>query len=83
MSDGNGEACVRRPDRPKIASWKDTLHDMAIQPVQQFRDTTGESATNEALIIDPRYLLHGGKVDGFCIVSPAPDRQCGAPVRMC
>ena len=58
---------------PNLASWKDVLHVHAIQPVQQFRYTTGKNATDSALIIEAMDLLHGGKVDGFCLVSSDSD----------
>ena len=45
----------------------------AIQPVQQFSYTSGKSATEWALISDARDLLHGGGVDGFCLVSSDSD----------
>lgn len=56
-----------------LTSWKDVLHVHAIQPIQQFRYTTGKNATDSALIIDAMDLLHGGKVDGFCLVSSDSD----------
>jgi uncharacterized LabA/DUF88 family protein len=56
-----------------LRSWKDVLHKMAIQPIQQFRYTTGKNATDSALIIDAMDVLHGKSVDGFCIVSSDSD----------
>ena len=56
-----------------MSGWKDTLHTHAIQPTQQFRYTTGKNATDSALIIDAMDLLHGGTVQGFCIVSSDSD----------
>ncbi len=37
---------------PQMTGWKDSLHSYAVQPVQQFRCTTGKNATDSALIID-------------------------------
>ena len=54
-------------------SWKESLHKYAIQPMQQFRYTTGKNATDSALIIDAMDLLHSNYVDGFCIVSSDSD----------
>lgn len=72
-----GTATVKRAygdwTTPNLAGWKDVLHVHAIQPIQQFRYTTGKSATDSALIIDAMDLLHGGKVDGFCLVSSDSD----------
>lgn len=58
---------------PQMSSWKDCLHSYAIQPMQQFRYTTGKNATDSALIIDAMDLLHANTVDGFCIVSSDSD----------
>lgn len=72
-----GTATVKRAygdwTTPSLAGWKSVLHVHAIQPVQQFRYTTGKNATDSALIIDAMDLLHGGKVDGFCLVSSDSD----------
>lgn len=56
-----------------LAGWKETLHNLAIQPVQQFRFTVGKNATDSALIIDAMDLLHSGTVDGFCLASSDSD----------
>lgn len=56
-----------------LAGWKETLHNLAIQPIQQFRFTVGKNATDSALIIDAMDLLHSGSVDGFCLVSSDSD----------
>ena len=72
-----GTATVKRAygdwTTPNLSGWKDVLHIHAIQPIQQFRYTTGKNATDSALIIDAMDLLHGGKVDGFCLVSSDSD----------
>lgn len=54
---------------PNMSGWKSALQMHAFQPKQQFRYTTGKSATDSALIIDAMDLLHSGRIDGFCIVS--------------
>lgn len=56
-----------------MSGWKDSLHSLAVQPVQQFRYTVGKNATDSALIIDAMDLLHSGSVSGFCIVSSDSD----------
>ncbi len=53
--------------------WKESLHKYAIQPIQQFRYTTGKNATDSAMIIDAMDLLHSNDVQGFCIVSSDSD----------
>ena len=58
---------------PALKSWKTMLLEHAIQPIQQFRYTTGKNATDSALIIDAMDLLYEGKLDGFCLVSSDSD----------
>jgi hypothetical protein len=72
-----GTATIKRAygdwTTPHLGGWRDTLNSLAIQPIQQFRYTTGKNATDSALIIDAMDLLHSGKVDGFCLVSSDSD----------
>ena len=72
-----GTATIKRAygdwTTPNLGSWKETLHTMAIQPIQQFRYTTGKNSTDSALIIDAMDVLHGDSVDGFCLVSSDSD----------
>jgi len=72
-----GTATVKRAygdwTTQNLVSWKEWLHRLAIQPIQQFRYTTGKNATDSALIIDAMDLLHSGSVDGFCLVSSDSD----------
>ena len=58
---------------PNLKSWKGVLHELAIQPVQQFSYTTGKNATDSSLIIDAMDLLHSGGMNGFCLVSSDSD----------
>jgi hypothetical protein len=58
---------------PNLRAWKETLHTMAIQPVQQFSYTTGKNSTDASLIIDAMDLLHSQNLDGFCIISSDSD----------
>lgn len=72
-----GTATVKRAygdwTTPNLVGWKETLHNLAVQPIQQFRFTVGKNATDSALIIDAMDLLHAGAVDGFCLVSSDSD----------
>ncbi|EDY39438.1 protein containing DUF88 [Cyanobium sp. PCC 7001] len=72
-----GTATVKRAygdwTTPQLSSWKEVLNVHAIQPVQQFSYTSGKNATDSALIIDAMDLLHGGRVEGFCLVSSDSD----------
>ncbi len=58
---------------PEMKSWKEVLHNYALQPVQQFRYTQGKNATDSALIIDTMDILYTAGVEGFCIASSDSD----------
>ena len=58
---------------PNMNGWKETLNNLAIQPIQQFRYTVGKNSTDSAMIIDAMDILHDGSVEGFCIVSSDSD----------
>jgi uncharacterized LabA/DUF88 family protein len=72
-----GTASVKRAygdwTTTNLKGWKDVLHKMAIQPMQQFSYTTGKNSTDSSLIIDAMDLLHGGSLNGFCLVSSDSD----------
>ena len=56
-----------------MSGWKDKLQTYAIQPIQQFRYTTGKNATDSAMIIDAMDILYTGGMDAFCLVSSDSD----------
>lgn len=58
---------------PNLGQWKTVLLEHSIQPIQQFRYTTGKNATDSAMIIDAMDLLYSETFDGFCIVSSDSD----------
>src|SRR5262245_31021485 len=58
---------------PNLVAWKNSLNKFAIQPIQQFRYTSGKNSSDSALIIDAMDLLYSGNFDGFCIVSSDSD----------
>ena len=58
---------------PNLGSWKSALLEHSVQPIQQFRYTTGKNATDSAMIIDAMDLLYAGHLDGFCLVSSDSD----------
>lgn len=60
---------------PDLKGWKEMLLHYAIQPIQQFRYTTGKNATDSAMIIDAMDLLYTDRFDGFCLVSSDSDLQ--------
>ena len=72
-----GTASVKRAfgdwTTPRLTPWKDRLNRFAIQPIQQFRYTSGKNASDSALIIDAMDLLHTGHFDAFCLVSSDSD----------
>lgn len=72
-----GTAIIRRIygdwTEPQMKSWKEVLNTYSIQPIQQFRYTTGKNATDIALIIDAMDVLYTSDVNGFCIVSSDSD----------
>lgn len=71
-----------------LNGWKSILLTHSIQPVQQFRYTTGKNATDSAMIIDAMDLLYTRRFNGFCLVSSDSDftrlaariREEGLPV---
>ena len=72
-----GTATVRRAygdwTSTQLVKWKSELLAHSVQPIQQFAYTVGKNSTDSALIIDAMDLLHGGTVDGFCLVSSDSD----------
>ena len=72
-----GKVTIRRIygdwTRPQMSSWKQVLNDTSFTPIQKFSYTSGKNSTDSALIIDAMDILHGGGVDGFCIVSSDSD----------
>ncbi len=89
---GLGAVNVRRAygnwSKDHLKGWAQRLHAFAITPVQQFDLTTGKNATDMAMTIDAMDLLHGGRIDGFALMSSDSDftplvmrlRQNGLPV---
>lgn len=57
----------------QMASWRTTILNNAIQPIQQYSNTTGKNSSDSALIIDTMDLLYTTNLDGFCIVSSDSD----------
>lgn len=58
---------------PALVSWKKTLLDHSVLPIQQYSYTSGKNSTDSAMIIDAMDILYTGKVEGFCIVSSDSD----------
>ena len=58
---------------PSLTSWKSTLLDNSIIPIQQYSYTSGKNSTDSAMIIDAMDILYSGQVEGFCLVSSDSD----------
>lgn len=56
-----------------LSGWREVMLTHAINPIQQWRYTTGKNATDSALIIDAMDILYSGNMQGFCIVSSDSD----------
>jgi hypothetical protein len=73
----HGDVTIRRAygdwTTPNLANWRPLMLSHAIQPIQQWRYTTGKNATDSALIIDAMDILYSDTVQGFCIVSSDSD----------
>jgi hypothetical protein len=59
--------------KPEMKGWQKSLNVYAIQPIQQFRYTTGKNATDSAMIIDAMDILYTADIQGFCLVSSDSD----------
>ncbi|WP_277451439.1 NYN domain-containing protein [Janibacter sp. DB-40] len=57
----------------QLGGWKEMLLRHAVQPVQQFPNSTGKNASDSTLIIDAMDLLWQGNVDAFALVSSDSD----------
>jgi len=56
-----------------LKNWKQSLNELAIQPIQQFAYTTGKNSTDASMIIDTMDLLYSNKFDAFALVSSDSD----------
>ena len=54
-------------------SWKDSLLESSLTPIQQYNYTVGKNSSDSAMIIDAMDVLYTGNVDGFIIVSSDSD----------
>ena len=72
-----GKATIRRIygdwTTNNMNGWKEMINEYSFSPVQKFSYTTGKNSTDSSLIIDAMDILHGNKIDGFCIVSSDSD----------
>jgi len=72
-----GKATIRRIygdwTNQHMNSWKETVNQYSISPIQKFAYTSGKNSTDSSMIIDAMDILHLKSVDGFCIVSSDSD----------
>ncbi len=58
---------------PYLKNWKQTMNELAIQPIQQFSYTQGKNSSDAAMIIDAMDLLYSNKFNAFAIISSDSD----------
>ena len=58
---------------PYLKNWKQTMNELAIQPIQQFSYTQGKNSSDAAMIIDAMDLLYSNKFDSFALISSDSD----------
>lgn len=72
-----GVANVRRAygdwSSPHLKGWRDSLHEYAIQPIQQFAYSKGKNASDMAMVIDGMDLLYARNLGGVAIVTSDAD----------
>ena len=72
-----GDANVRRIygdfTKPNLNGWAVVLTKHAVNVRQNFAYTAKKNSSDMELVIDAMDLLHGGRVDGFCLVSSDSD----------
>lgn len=54
-------------------SWKDSLLENSLSPIQQYSYTVGKNSSDSAMIIDAMDILYANNVEGFIIVSSDSD----------
>lgn len=73
----NGYVIVKRAygdwSSPCLKNWKQTMNELAIQPVQQFSYTQGKNSSDAAMIIDAMDLLYSDKFNAFALISSDSD----------
>lgn len=74
---GLGEPGLRRVygdwSSPSLGGWKKVAMELGLVMHQQSANTKGKNASDIGLVIDAMDILHGGKFDGFVLVSSDSD----------
>ena len=72
-----GDPCIRRIfgdfATPRMTAWSAAIRAHGMTPRHQPCNTPGKNAADIGLVIDAMELLHGGRVEAFCIVSSDAD----------
>ena len=73
----NGHVVVKRAygdwSSPMLKNWKQTMNELAIQPIQQFSFTHGKNSSDAAMIIDAMDLLYTDQFNAFALISSDSD----------
>ncbi|MFK7868028.1 MAG: NYN domain-containing protein [Roseobacter sp.] len=72
-----GEPALRRVygdwTSGRLSSWSECIHNLGLVAHQETANTTGKNASDIGLVIDAMDILHGGRFDGFVLVSSDSD----------
>lgn len=72
-----GEPALRRVygdwSSERLSNWSDKLLSLGLVGVQETANTKGKNASDIGLVIDAMDILHGGRFDGFVLVSSDSD----------
>ena len=72
-----GEPALRRVygdwSSGRLKAWSDRILELGLVAHQDTSNTTGKNASDIGLVIDAMDILHGGRFDGFVIVSSDSD----------
>lgn len=73
----NGHVIVKRAygdwSSQALKNWKQTMNELAIQPIQQFSYTQGKNSSDSAMIIDAMDLLYSENFNAFALISSDSD----------
>jgi len=73
----NGHVIVKRAygdwSSQVLKNWKQTMNELAIQPIQQFSFTKGKNSSDAAMIIDAMDLLYSERFNAFALISSDSD----------
>jgi uncharacterized LabA/DUF88 family protein len=73
----NGTVSVRRIygdwSNPQLSSWRRTIQDHAIVPIQQFSHGKGKNSSDGAMMVDAMDLLHTDSFTRFCLITSDSD----------